>query len=223
MTSSPPPSTESPTAPQSRRAGSSPSPPTSLGAGSNGFALSELGENVYLFGGNAQTNLTGYYHGYDFGAAPNGVSFGRYVDSQGNDHFVLQAANSLGTTNGLPPRRPPSVIAQIMYHPPDLADGSDDTANEFIQLQNITGSNVPLWCLYTNEAGYALAARTNTWRLRNAVDYDFPTNQSLAPGAKLLVVSFDPATNATQLAAFRLTYALPTNVPIYGPWSGKTR
>jgi Lamin Tail Domain len=191
-----------------------------FGAGSNGFALSELGEEVYLFSGDAQTNLTGYYHGFDFGAAPNGVSFGRYVDSQQNDHYVLQAANTLGTNNALP-RVGPVVISEIMYHPPDLAGGVDNAVDEFIRLKNVAATNVPLWCVFTNEPGYGVAARTNTWRLRNAVDFDFPTNHSLAAGAQLLIVGFDPATNASQVAAFRLTNAVPTNVAIYGPWSGK--
>ena len=179
-----------------------------------------MGEEVYLFSGDAQTNLTGYYHGFDFGAAPNGVSFGRYVDSQGNDHYVLQATNTLGTNNALP-RVGPLVISEIMYHPPDLVGGVDNALDEFIRLRNIAATNVPLWCAFTNELGYGVAARTNTWQLRNAVDFDFPTNQSLAAGAQLLIVGFDPATNATQLAAFRLAYAVPTNVAIYGPWSGK--
>ena len=66
-----------------------------------------------------------------------------------------------------------------------------------------------------------LAAVTNTWHLRNAVDYDFPTNLTLAAGARLLVVGFDPASNATQLASFRTNYNVPTNVMILGPWQGK--
>lgn len=62
---------------------------------------------------------------------------------------------------------------------------------------------------------------SNAWRFRDAVDFDFPTNVTLAGNGVILVVSFDPATNATALAAFRATYGLSTNVPIYGPWSGK--
>jgi hypothetical protein len=191
-----------------------------FGTGPTGFAFSEYGEAVYLLSGDAQTNLTGYLHGYDFGAAPNGVSFGRYVDSQGNDHFVLQSANTLGTNNALP-RVGPVVISEIMYHPPDLVGGVENDLDEFIRLQNITGTNVPLWCMYTSEAGYGAAARTNTWRLRNAVDFDFPTNQSLAAGAELIVVGFDPNTNAAQVTAFRTAYGIPSNMAIYGPWSGK--
>ena len=36
----------------------------------------------------ATATLTGYYHGFKFGAARNGVSFGRHVNSQGREFFV---------------------------------------------------------------------------------------------------------------------------------------
>lgn len=177
--------------------------------GTTSFRFSELGESVYLFSGDANTNLTGYFHGYDFPAAPNGVSFGRYTNSQGEVSFVLQSAVTLGAANAYP-RVGPLVISEIMYHPPDL-NGVDDSLNEFIELQNITGTNVPL---------YDPAYPTNTWRFRNAVDFDFPANQTLAAGDRLLVVGFNPA-NAAQLAAFRAQYGISNSVPIYGPWQGK--
>ncbi|HLP77056.1 MAG TPA: lamin tail domain-containing protein, partial [Candidatus Paceibacterota bacterium] len=186
--------------------------------GANAFRFSEYGESVYLFSGNAATNLSGYFHGYDFNEAPNGVSFGRYFNSQTNEFFVLQGAVTLGASNAYP-RVGPLVISEIMYHPPDT-NGVDNDLDEFIELQNMTATNVPLSCYYTNEAGYGVAAATNTLHLRNAVDFDFPTNQTLAAGARLLVVGFNP-TNAVQLAAFRAKYGVVGSVAVYGPWSGK--
>jgi len=193
---------------------------TQFGAGANGFLLSEHGETACVFSGDAATNLTGYAYEVDFSASPNGVSFGRYIDSQTNAQFVLQSANTLGTNNALP-RVGPVVISEIMYHPPDLASGVDNDLHEFIELQNVVGTNVPLYCVYASETGYGTEALTNTWRLRNAVDYDFPTNTSLAANGRLLVVGFDPAADTNQLTAFRSTYAVAANVPIFGPWQGK--
>ncbi|HLP77811.1 MAG TPA: lamin tail domain-containing protein, partial [Candidatus Paceibacterota bacterium] len=177
--------------------------------GTNAFRFSEYGEWVYLFSGDATTNLTGYVHGYEFGEAPNGVSFGRYVNSQTNVFFTLQSTVTLGTNNAYP-RVGPIVISEIMYRPSDT-DGVDDDLNEFIELQNITTTNVAL---------FDPAAATNTWRLRNAVDFDFPTNKALSAGAHLLVVGFDP-TNTVQLAGFRAKYGISNDVAVYGPWSGK--
>lgn len=190
-----------------------------FGAGSNAFLLSEYGEQAFLFSADANTNLTGYAHGFDFAASPNGVSFGRHVTSQGTEHFVLQSRTTLGTNNA-PPRVGPVVISEIMYHPPDPAYGVDNDQDEYIELQNLTATNVPLYCVYTSEPDYGVSARTNTWRLRNAVDYDFPTNVALAANSRLLVVGFDP-TNTAQVAAFRALYSVPTTVPVYGPWRGK--
>ena len=58
------------------------------------FSLSSLGESLYLFSGDANTNLTGYSYGFDFGAAANGVSFGRYVISTGEEDWPAQSALS---------------------------------------------------------------------------------------------------------------------------------
>src|SRR6185369_3898229 len=65
----------------------------SFGAnGTNSFGFGSGGEQVYLFSGN-NTDLTGYAHGFDFGAAAKDVTFGRYVVSTGKEHFVAQSNN----------------------------------------------------------------------------------------------------------------------------------
>ena len=181
--------------------------------GPNAFALGSSGDNVYLF---SATNglLSGYAHGFGFGAADNGVTFGRYVNSQGAEQFVAQALNTLGVSNSLP-RVGPVVISEIMYHPPETLSGNaivDDSIDEFIELYNITATNVALFnSLYAS----------NTWRLTSAVDFDFPTNVSIAPSSFALVVNFDPATNAAQVAAFRARYSVSPSIPLFGPFGGK--
>src|SRR5207245_7385320 len=113
----------------------------------NSFALGRNGDNVWLFSGNNGVDLTGYAQGYNFGAAEFGVDFGRYVDSTGNDHFVAQSANTLGSANASP-KIGPIVISEIMYHPSDIpigTNGLDNTDDEFIELQNISGSAVNLY------------------------------------------------------------------------------
>ena len=186
---------------------------TQFNVGPNGFALGSDGDELYLFSATNQT-LTGWAHGYTFGAAQNGVTFGRYVNSQGVEHFVAQSANTLGATNALP-LVGPIVISEILYHPPEALVGTNATDNsldEFIELYNIANTNVPL---------YHLVNTTNTWRLSSAVDFSFPMGQSIAPSSSVLVVNFNPTTNLAQLAAFRSKYGVPTNIPLYGPYSGK--
>lgn len=41
-----------------------------------GFRLDSLGEGAWLFAANAAGQLLGPAHGFEFGASPNGVSFG---------------------------------------------------------------------------------------------------------------------------------------------------
>lgn len=178
--------------------------------GTNGFALSSAGDEVWVFSG---TNgfITGYYQGYDFGAAQNGRTFGRYTNSQGAIHFVAQATNTLGTNNSLP-FVGPVVISEIMYHPPEAGTPPyliDNQFDEFIELRNISATNVPL---------YHPLFPANTWRLSKAVDFYFPTNVSIPPTSSVVVVSFNPAVDGP---AFRARYGISPAVPLYGPYSGK--
>jgi hypothetical protein len=193
------------------------------------FALSSTeGEELFLHTADAAGTLTGFRTSVKFGAGENGVSFGRFATSVDFD-FTAMSQHTFGVDNpatvgefragtGLSNAYPlvgPIVISEIMYHPPDLISGgttNDNDLEEFIELHNITATNVPLY-----HAEFA----TNTWRLRDAVDFDFPMNLSLPAGGRLLVVGFDPATNAATLTAFRDKYGIALSVPIYGPWRGK--
>jgi hypothetical protein len=189
------------------------------------FSLSSAkGDQVFL---SAATNgsLTGLRAFVEFDAAENGVSFGRYVNSVGEANFVAMSSRSFGVDNPTTveqfrtgagavnayPKVGPVVVSELMYNPPRLGT-NDNTRDEFVELRNITGAAVPL---------YDVNFPTNRWRLRGAVDFDFPAFTSIPANSALVVVSFDPATNATDAAAFRTTYGLASNVVLHGPWSGK--
>lgn len=179
-------------------------------AGVNAFALSSLGDEVYLFAADAGGNLLGYVHAATFGATANGVSLGRMVNSIGEEDFVALSWLTLGSTNARP-LVGPVVVSEIMFQPPAIGTNENYDA-EFIELANVTHTNVPL---------YDVAFPTNSWRLRNAVDLDFPQGFTMPPDSRVLVVGFNPATNATKTAGFRATYGLSNDVPIFGPWSGR--
>ncbi len=180
----------------------------SFGIGPNAFAYSSKGDEVYLFSGNG-TNITGYLHGYSVEAAANGVSFGRYTNSQTNVHFVAQSTLSLGSANSAP-KVGPIVISEINYRPVELAGGLDNEIDEYIELANITASPVQL---------FDAANPANTWRVRGGIDFDFPQNVTIPPGGHVLLVSFNPA-YAPILATFRSRYNAQ-GVPVYGPFSGQ--
>lgn len=180
-----------------------------VGGGPDAFALGADGDDLWLLSGDARGNLTGYLQGTEFGATESGVSLGRWVNSAGEVDYAPQVAVTLDQPNA-GPRVGPVVLSEIMYHPPPV--GTNELPLSFIELANLASTNVPL---------FHPAEPTNTWRLRNAVDFGFPRNTALPPAGRLLVVGFDPAGAGATLAAFRQHYGLPGDVPILGPWQGR--
>jgi len=144
------------------------------------FALSSLGEELYLFSADAAHNLSGYSHGFAFGGSAPGQTYGRYINSAGEEQFPPQIASTLGTNN-LGPAVGPVVISEINCLP--AAPGT-----EFLELRNITSAEVPL---------YDPDHPTNTWKV-SGVGFIFPAGISIAPGGFLLLVASDPTAFRTQ-------------------------
>ncbi|MBE7504329.1 MAG: lamin tail domain-containing protein [Verrucomicrobiales bacterium] len=176
--------------------------------GPNAFNFSSLGEEAYLFSADG-TGLTGYVHGFGFGAAANGVSFGRHVSSTGREYCVAQAYRTLDAPNA-GPLLGPVVINEIQFHPPPVAN-HNNTLEEFVELRNASADPVPL---------FDPAAPTNTWRVQKGIEFDFPQGFTLSPGGFVLLVNFDPAIDFGPLAAFRTRYEVPPGIPILGPYRG---
>jgi hypothetical protein len=171
------------------------------------------GEEVYLFSADAAGNLTGYSHGFDFGRqVPNGT-FGRYTISTGNNQFPSQATPTIGNPN-TGPLIGPVIISEINFHPseiPTVEGPRDNDKDEFIELQNVTGANQPL---------YDPSFPANTWRLNDAVNFTFPPNVVIPASGFIIVTSIDPA-DPVAASTFRSRNAVPPTVPLYGPWSGQ--
>jgi hypothetical protein len=160
------------------------------------FALDSAGDSLYLTSGDSSTNLSGYGHGITFGAAANGVSFGRYVNSVGEEQFPAQLAVTLEAANA-GPIIGPVVISEIMYHP-------DTSGDEFIELRNITANDIPL---------FDVAFPSNTWRI-NGLGFTFPTNIIIPSNGLMIVTALDPE-------AFRGKYAVNPEVQVIGPFAGQ--
>jgi len=188
------------------------------------FALNANGDEVVLSEArNGQ--LTGFRTYAKFGTAAPNVSFGRYVTSDGRIEYVAMKSRTFGkddaasveefrTGTGMPNATPlvgPVVISEIMYHPPDIGT-NDNIAYEYIELRNITSVPVRLY-----DPDYP----TNTWRIRDAVKYDFPTGITLEPYEEILLVSFDPMNNPSLLNEFKQTYKIESGVRIFGPYTEK--
>lgn len=197
---------------------------TNFNAGGNGtnFTLNSAhGDQVYLSESDGAGNLTGYRAQVGFGAAENGVSLGRFPTSMGVD-FVAMAQRTFGVDNpatvaqfrtgtGLSngyPKIGPVIINEIMYHP---VNGTNEIADEeFIELHNVTGSPVLLFDpVYTE----------NGWQVGGGVDFTFPSNSLIAANGYVLLVNFDPATNAAAVSAFQARYG--TSATLFGPLGGR--
>jgi len=162
------------------------------------------------FSGDANTNLTGYMYGFDFGAAEDMVSIGRYCDQPGEEEFVAQAALTLRTNNAGPEGRP-VVINEIMYHPLALTE-SDNWTDEFLELRNITGAEVNLFDRCVRPTPGVCATRWTSISRRTT---------TLPAGGYLLVVGFRSRDHG-------LAYGLPGQIrrarggaASSGPWSGR--
>jgi hypothetical protein len=89
------------------------------------------------------------------------------------------------------------VVSEIMYHPPG-------TLPEYLEIYNNTATPFDM----------------AQWKLRDAVQYDFPpfsagdpTRTFLKPFERILIAGTDAAT-------LRAAYNIPASVRVYGPWSG---
>jgi hypothetical protein len=176
--------------------------------GANSFGLSALGDGAYVFSGDG-TNLTGYGHGFEFGAQLKGVTFGRYVTSDGREHFVAQRANTLGGTNA-GPKVGPVVINEIMYSPAPFGL-APDTLDEYVELRNFSDQPAPLFDpLYP----------ANAWQLQGAVQFVFPPGSSMPARSYLLVVGFDPIQDPVRLIWFQQRFGIDADIPVFGPYQG---
>ena len=175
--------------------------------GGASFALNALGDTLLLSAVDGGGELTGYRSQVKFGAAADSVSFGRVLTGNPLGSTTPEFWPLSGLTFGLlnaAPKTGPIIINEVMYHPPDLSGGIDNARDEFIELHNITTSP-------QNIAG---------WKFKGDASATFGAI-IIQPGDYVLVVAFNPATDAASLAAFRANYGVSASVTIYGPYSPK--
>ena len=165
------------------------------GSGLPGFRLSEFGEQVFVFSADGAGVLTGYSHGFNFGAQEVNVSFGRIVTSDGREHFATQTAQSFGGANpgayigGL-------YISEIHYNP--VPEGV-----EYVKIGNRSGGTINL---YDDSGG---GDPSNTYKIQG-IGFKFPEGVSLAAGKAALIVNMPPA-------HFKARFDV-SGITVYGPF-----
>jgi regulation of enolase protein 1 (concanavalin A-like superfamily) len=137
-----------------------------FGAGRLGFGLHAAGESLYF----KAPDGTRVLDAVRYEAQENGVSYGRYPD--GAREFYRLAGRTPGAPNSAV-LVSEVVINEIMYRP--ISDNDDD---QYVELHNRGADSVEL----------------GGWRFVDGIDYEFPPNARLGPGAYLVV-----AKNAARL------------------------
>jgi hypothetical protein len=163
--------------------------------GGTAFAFDGNGEEVWLSAADSTGTLTGYAHGFEFDAAGEGVSFGRYVNSAGIESFPGQISQTFGAANS-GPLVGPVIITEVMYAP---GTGGD----EFVEIRNTTNSPVSLW---------DPLRPSNSWRI-GGISYTLPTGTVLQPRQIALITPLTPA-------SWRAKYGTPSAVQLFGPYAG---
>jgi hypothetical protein len=156
------------------------------------FLLSAHGEEVWLFAESTGTRAGGYAHGFSFGEIENGVSFGRYITSTGEEHFAAQKSLTLGTANA-GPLVGPLVISEIMYNP-------DNTHFEYVEVKN-TGT--------APESLYDPHYPANTWKI-DGIGFSFPAATILQAGEAAVIISSTIAE-----AQFRTLHSVPAAAKVF--------
>lgn len=139
---------------------------------------SEGGEGVYLASATASGFLTGYQHGFEFQATPNGVTLGRHLTSEGKEYFPMQAAPSLGSPNA-GPWVGPLIISQIDWH----------AAAPFIEIMNVgvRGAPSPVRTPYGEITEPDGAILLDNVRIDGDITYSFPAGSRIALNERLVI------------------------------------
>ena len=181
---------------------------TNLGTG---FGLSSRGDSVYLLSADEMGKFTGYVDGFQFGPLPAGATQGPYTNSVGVTHVVPFAENSLGGLNSAPAVGR-VVFSEIYSNPTREPNAEEQDEAEFVELVNTHSSPIQLG---------ASAEQISSWRIRGGIRYDFPSGFELGPLEPLVIVSFDPESDASLLAAFREQWEVPEKARVLGPFTGR--
>ena len=170
-----------------------------------GFSIAKAGEQILLsrFPAGQPGRVVDAVR---FAAQENEWAWARVPD--GGDWWDAVIPRTRGTAN--PAILPRVELAEILFHEGGLPTNQVAAANlEFVEIHNATGRPAELFD--TNAV----------WRVSGGIDFSFPVPVTLATDERIVLVSFDPRTNAAALAGFRATFQVPSAVRIFGPYDGR--
>lgn len=163
------------------------------------FSISSGGERLYLFSGNAESNIENFIADYEVEATLTNTSFGEFISASGNTHQVQLDSLSFSKENGNA-KMSPVIFHTIMYHPA----GENP---EYLMLKNRTDSVVELFHPVDSSV---------TWKIKG-IDFNFPAGTSIEPGDSIYLVEKRVYTDL-----FRTSLNIDQDVMIFN-YPGKLR
>ena len=190
------------------------------------FHLSSVrGGSVHLAAVDPVGTPTGWQAVASFESMEQGTSAGRNLLTGDGSRFIAMASRTFGVdqpisidafrsgggASNAAPAIGPLVINEIMYHPLN-ASGDENSDDEFIEIYNISGGSVLLFDPVRTE---------NRWEIRGDIQFKPASTFLVRPVEYLLIVSFNPDANPEKASAFRQKYNVPSEVRIFGPFTGR--
>ena len=157
------------------------------------FGLSSFGEAVHIIAADKYGHMMGYSDSVSFPSADRDMPFGRHILSDGTATFTVMSEASFGRANPSP-LVGPVLIDAFAYH-------TNENADEFLRLYNQSDDDIQL------------SSPDGHWQLDDGISYRFSDEAVIRSGQRALVVGIEPVD-------FREKYAVPVNVPIFGPYDG---
>jgi hypothetical protein len=137
-----------------------------------------------------------------FDGQENGFSVGRYPDG-GQFIYTLNPTRDAANVTAAPSL----IISEVMYNTADDALGVDLPWQEFVEIQNVSGSTINLW---NTNGGF---------RVSGGISFTF-TNITVAANGTLVLVNFVP-NNSTEANRFKQFYNVASsNATLVGPFTG---
>jgi len=154
------------------------------------------GDDLWLLETDDNGNPVAFVDHIEFAAADPDRTLGRWLDGAGYDTLFPMLSETKAATNS-GPFLGPVFLSEVHYDP------TGTESHEFVEITNQGGDTI------------ALA----NWKLRGGVDFDFTADHSLAPGASIVLVSFDPVSDTALAKGFRITFGIDTSIALAGPFS----
>lgn len=154
------------------------------------------GDDLWLLETDRNGNPVAFVDHVEFAGADPDRTLGRWLDGAGYDALFPMISETKAATNS-GPLLGPVFLSEVHYHP------GLSNSHEFVEVTNQGGDTVSL----------------ANWRLRGGGDFNFTASHSLAPGASLVLVSFDPEVETALATNFRTTFQIDNSVPLAGPFT----